>query len=153
MMKKSILLIVIWGMIFSLPAPDLRADAYKSTDANGQKKVNSPFLITDNLPHLTKLLMQQWDNPALLLSAAQKTKLLVIRKETIASVQKLTPEITHLERQVTEGIFDGKIPAELHSLVKAIAELKAEATMVHLRCVYDTSEILDQQQLEVLIKF
>jgi len=51
---------------------------------------------------------------------------------------------------VTEGIFGGTTPDELHALVQTIAGLKAEATMIHLRCIYDTSKLLDQQQLDVL---
>lgn len=140
-MKKSILLLTILTLIFSLSTVSLMA----------QEK-DSPFLITGKLPHLTKLLIEQWDSPALHLSEEQKAKLLVVRKVTIAGVQKLGPEIASLEKQVAEGIFAGKTPDELHPLVQTIAELKAEATMIHLRCIDDTSKILDQQQLDVLKK-
>lgn len=151
-MKKSILLLVVLTMIFLLSTANLMAQENNSPGGNGQQKKNSPFLITDKLPHLTKLLIQQWDNPALHLSEEQKTKLLVVRKETIAGVRKLGQEIASLEKQVTEGIFAGKTPEKLHSLVQTIAGLKAEATMIHLRCINDTSAILDQQQLNVLRK-
>ena len=151
-MKKSILLLTVLTMIFLLSTTNLMAQGNNSPSGNGQQKKNSPFLITDKLPHLTKLLIQQWDNPALHLSEEQKTKLLVVRKETIAGVRKLGQEIASLEKQVTEGIFAGKTPEKLHSLVQTIAGLKAEATMIHLRCINDTSAILDQQQLNVLRK-
>jgi hypothetical protein len=151
-MKKSILLLTVLTMIFLLSTANLMAQENNSPGGNGQQKKNSPFLITDKLPHLTKLLIQQWDNPALHLSEEQKTKLLVVRKETIAGVRKLGQEIASLEKQVTEGIFAGKTPEKLHSLVQTIAGLKAEATMIHLRCINDTSAILDQQQLNVLRK-
>ena len=151
-MKKSILLLIVLTMIFLLSTVNLMAQENNSPGGNGQQKKNSPFLITDKLPHLTKLLIQQWDNPALHLSEEQKTKLLVVRKETIAGVRKLGQEIASLEKQVTKGIFAGKTPGKLHSLVQTIAGLKAEATMIHLRCINDTSAILDQQQLNVLRK-
>lgn len=151
-MKKSILLLTVLTMIFLLSTTNLMAQGNNSPSGNGQQKKNSPFLITDKLPHLTKLLIQQWDNPALHLSEEQKTKLLVVRKETIAGVRKLGQEIASLEKQVTKGIFAGKTPGKLHSLVQTIAGLKAEATMIHLRCINDTSAILDQQQLNVLRK-
>ena len=151
-MKKSILLLTVLTMIFLLSTVNLMAQENNSPGGNGQQKKNSPFLITDKLPHLTKLLIQQWDNPALHLSEEQKTKLLVVRKETIAGVRKLGQEIASLEKQVTKGIFAGKTPEKLHSLVQTIAGLKAEATMIHLRCINDTSAILDQQQLNVLRK-
>ena len=141
MMKKNILLLTVLTIIFSLSNANLMA----------QEK-DSPFLITGKLPHLTKLLIEQWDSPALHLSEEQKTKLLVVRKMTITGVQKLSQEITSLEKQVTEEIFAGKTPDELHSIVQNIAELKGEATMIHLQCIYDTSKILNQQQLIALKK-
>lgn len=112
----------------------------------------SPFLITGQLPHLTKLLMKQWDNPALNLSEEQKTKLLVIRTETISGVRALGPQVSTLQKQVTDGIANGKTPAELQPTVTQLADLKAEATMLHLNCIYKTSAILDKQQLQILTK-
>ncbi len=150
MTKNSILLLAVLTMIFSLSTANLMAQGNNSPDGNGQQKTNPPFLITNNLPHFAKLLIQHWDNPALHLSEEQKAKLLVVRKETMAGAQKLGQEIASIERQVTEGIFDGKTPDELHALVQTIAGLKAEATMIHLRCIFDTIRILDQQQLDVL---
>ena len=139
-------------MLFSLSAVDLRAQGDNASAGNGKQKKDSPFLITGKMPHLTKLLIQQWDNPALQLSDTQKSKLLVVREETIAGVQKLGREIAPLEKQVAEEIFAGKTPGELSPFVQTIAGLKAEATMVHLRCIYETSAILDQQQLDFLKK-
>jgi len=117
----------------------------------GQQKKDSPFLITGKMPHLTKLLMQQWDNKALHLTDDQKTKLLVIRKETISGAQKLGKEIKPLESQVAEGSHSGKKPEELQSLVQSVAKLKVSATMVHLQCIYNTSAILKKEQLELLM--
>ena len=116
----------------------------------GQQKKDSPFLITGKMPHMTKMLMQQWDNAALYLTDAQKSKLLVIRKQTISGAQGLGKKIAPLENQVAKAISSGKTPEELQSLVQEIAKLKAEATMIHLRCLYNTSAILDQNQLELL---
>ena len=139
-MRKSLLILTVFTVIFSLSTTSLLAQGK-----------NSPFLITGKIPHLTKLLMQQWDNSELNLSAEQKTKLLVVRKETLTGVRKLGPEIGSLEEQVVDGTLDGKTPAEQSSLVDTIAKLKAEATMIQLQCVYTTSEILDQQQLDFLM--
>ena len=148
-MKKNILIFTILALIFSLSASTLLAQGGNAASQNGKQK-NSPFLIVGKLPHLTKLLMKQWDNPELNLSAAQKTELLVVRKETIRGVQTLGKKIFPLEKEVTDGIFSGQTPDDLSSIVAALSKLKAEATMVHLRCIYDTSKILDQQQLEFL---
>ena len=152
MMKNGILLLAVLMMIFSLAIVNLTAQENISPTGNKQQKKDSPFLIAGKLPHLTKLLMEKWENPELNLSEEQKAKLLVVRKVTISGVQKLGQEIVSLEKQVSEGVFAQKTPAQLHPLVQTIAELKAEATMIHLRCIYDTSKILNQQQLDILKK-
>ncbi|MBU0943653.1 MAG: hypothetical protein KJ804_07480 [Proteobacteria bacterium] len=146
MMKRSVLLSTVLLLIFSLAAANLMAQEGR----NGKEKNNPPFLITGNLPHLTKLLMQEWNNSQLNLSDEQKSNLLVVRKETIAGAQKIGQEIAPLEKQVAEEIFRGETPEALQSIVQAIAKLKAEATMLHLRCIYSTRRILDGYQLEIL---
>lgn len=87
------------------------------------------------MPHLTKLLMQQWDNADLHLTDEQKSKLLVVRKETIGGVQKLGKQITPLEDQVAQASLSGKTPEKQQALLQSIATLKIEATMIHLRCL------------------
>ncbi len=146
MTKTRIALVTVLLLILSLSAVNLMARGFD----NGKQKNSPPFLITGKMPHLTKLLKQQWDNPKLHLSDEQKSKLLIVRKETIGGVQKLAQETAPLEKQVAEGIFSGKTPDELQSVVQEIATLKAKATMIHLRCIYKTSNVLDQQQLEFL---
>ena len=153
MLKKIVLCLASLAIIFSLSSTNLKAQGNNSSAEEGQKKQSpSPFLITSELPHITKLLMQQWDNSTLHLTEEQKPSLLAVRKETITGVKKLSPQIASLQKQVTEGIFIGKTPEELHSIVHAISELKAEATMIHLKCIFDTIKILSQQQLYFLLK-
>ncbi len=113
-------------LFFALTTGDLLAQGM------GKQQNSPPFLITGKLPHLTKLL--------------------VIRQETIGGAQRLGKEIKILEQQVVEGSLGGKPPEDLQSLVQNIAKLKTEATMVHLRCIFNTSKILDQGQLAVLKK-
>ncbi len=110
-----------------------------------------PFLITMKLPHLTGMLMKQWDSPELGLTEKQKRWLMVVRKETIADVMRLAKQVSALEKQVVEGINSGKEPDELYPLVKQIAKLKTEATMVHLKCIYDTRKILTPEQMQLLM--
>ncbi len=151
MRKTVVLLLAILAITFTLPATNLMAQGGNSSSGQGTSKKSSPFLITGKMPHLTKLLIKQWDSPRLNLSAEQKNKLLVIRQETIAGVQTLAQQVVPLEKQVAEGIFARQTPEELSSLVQSISKLKIEATMAHLRCIYNTSKILDQQQLEFLL--
>ncbi len=139
-MRKNIFTIVVSVTIFTLFATNVMAQGK-----------SSPFLITGKIPHLTKLLIQQWDNPDLNLTDQQKPKLLKIRTETLTNVRKLAPEIDSLEKQVADGILSGKTPTELSPIVFTIAKLKAEETMIQLECIDATSKILDKQQLEILL--
>ncbi len=151
MSKFVALFIAILVVPFSFSVTSLMAQEDNPSTGKGVSKKSPPFLITGKMPHLTKLLLKQWDNPDLNLSTDQKEKLLVVRRETIAEVKALTKKITPLEEQVAEGIFARQTPEDLSSLVQTIAKLKAEATMVHLQCIYETSGILDTQQLEFLM--
>ena len=145
MIKKQLLLVTLLLTVFSLSTVNVMAEGNK-------KQKSSPFLITGKLPHLTKLLVQQWDNAELHLSEEQKSKLLVVRKKTISGVKKLGQEITALEKHVVDGALGGKSPEELHPLIQKIEKLKGEATMVHLRCIHTTQMILNRQQLDLLTK-
>ena len=139
-MKKQLLTLVVSVAILSLLATNVMAQGK-----------SSPFLITGKIPHLTKLLMQQWDNPELKLSDQQKSELLKVRAKTLTGVKKMAPEIGSLKKQVAEGIFAGKTPADLSSSVFTIAKLKAEETMIQLDCIDSTMKIISPQQLQVLL--
>ncbi len=148
MIKKSILFLAVYSLLLSLSAGTLMAQGQGA--GMGKHKNSPPFLIVGKLPHLTKMLMQQWDNPALQLTDAQKEKLLVVRKDTIGGAKKLGAEIAGLEQQVVEGISSGKTPADLKGLVDQVADLKAQATMLHLACIFNTKKILNKDQMVVL---
>lgn len=152
MLKKVTLSLVVFTSIFLLSGTTLMAQGNSPSEKDHQQQKPSPFLITSGLPHLTKLLIQQWDNPELQLSEEQKAQLLVVRKETMTGVKGLAPQIPPLQKQITEGVFAGESPEELSSAVQALSQLKTEATMIHLKCIYDTKKILSQQQLDLLLQ-
>jgi hypothetical protein len=116
---------------------------------------NSPFLVNkEALPHMTKLLIKHWDKQALGLSDEQKKKLLVIRHDTIGEVQKAKRKIDALESEMMEALFmDEESPKSLHHKIDEIAKLKASVTKVHIQCIADTLEILDDEQIEYLLPF
>jgi hypothetical protein len=152
MLRKMTLILAVLTIIISMSGTILRAQDNSTPGKDNQQQKQSPFLITSELPHLTKLLIQQWDNSELKLTEEQKAQLLVVRKETISGVKGLAPKILPLQKQVVEGIFSGKTPNELNAAVQAISKLKTEATMIHLKCIYDTNKILNQQQLDLLLE-
>ena len=116
---------------------------------------NSPFLINkEALPHMTKLLIKHWDKQALGLSDEQKKELLVVRHHTIGEVQKAKREIDTLESEIMEALFmDDESPKNLDNKIDKIAKLKASVTKVHIQCISQTLEILDDAQIDFLLPF
>ncbi|MFT7880271.1 MAG: hypothetical protein ABXS91_07760 [Sulfurimonas sp.] len=115
---------------------------------------NSPFLINkEALPHLTKLLIKHWDKQALGLSDDQKKRLLVIRHRTVGEVQKRKRNIDTLEAEVIEAIVEHESPKSLEKSIDEIAQLKAAVTKVHIECISNTLEVLDEEQVEYLLPF
>ncbi len=122
--------------------------------ASGNLKQNKAtlFLINGKMPHLTKLIKQQWNNPQLELTEKQKNQLLALRKETMAAVKIIGGQVPDLENQVASAIMSGASPDSLHPLVTQISALKEKATMIHLNCIYKTRKILSDKQIALLKK-
>ena len=115
-------------------------------------KKSSPFLIKHGLPHLTTMIKQNWDDVKLALTDEQKTKLLTVRKETMGAVMKLKPEVTALRQEIIQASKAGTKAADLKEKVEKLADLEAEATMVHLNCLDNSTKILDEKQLAYLME-
>ena len=115
---------------------------------------NSPFLInSDNLPHMTKLLLENWDKAKLGLTPEQKKKLLKVRKETMGGVAKIKQQLQPLEAEVAEAMIDREDPKSVEKQLEQIAKLKLEATKIHLKCIADTTSILTEEQVATLLPF
>ncbi|WP_415395881.1 Spy/CpxP family protein refolding chaperone [Sulfurimonas sp. CS5] len=109
-----------------------------------------PFLIHGQLPHLTAVIMQLWDDEDLALTPEQKTKLKQIRLKTVGGLATLKGEVFPLEAEIVKASKNGTNPKELEEDVEKLAELRAEATMIHLKCLYNTRNILTKKQLKML---
>jgi len=114
----------------------------------------SPFLVNaEGLPHMTKLLVENWDKAALGLTKEQKEKLLVVRQETLGAVKKIKKQIKPLENEVTEAMIDREKPKSVEAQLIQISKLKFEASKVHLKCIVDTTNILSEEQVAFLLPF
>ncbi len=118
----------------------------------GKKRKHSPFLINHGLPHMTKMLVKNWDDPKLALTPEQKEKLMVVRKETLGSVKTLKPEVMALTKEIVQASRAGTKAAELKAKVEKLASLEAEATMTHLKCIENTKAVLKPEQLNYLMQ-
>ena len=143
-MKKNLLKIVLSA---SLLTTTVVTPLLATTQT---KKPAKPFLIQGKLPHLTMMVKAMWDDADLALTKEQKQKLLVVRKDTISAAKKLGQKIFKLENKVAQLSKNGAKPSEIQKYVYEIASYRAEATMVHLKCIYNTRKILTQDQLDIL---
>ncbi len=121
--------------------------ALGSTSLYAQQK---PFLIHGQLPHLTKTIMVLWDDEDLALTPEQKIKLKEIRQRTIGGLSTIKGEVFPLEKEIVSASDNGVNPDTLEDSLEKLAELRAEATMLHLRCLYDTRKTLTQKQLGIV---
>lgn len=142
-------------MIANFPTPEF-VSMIKEVQKNDKMNalLNSPFLINQEaLPHMTKLLIQNWDKATLGLSEEQKDKLIDVRVDTMSAVRKIKKQVKVLEADIIEALVDGENPKSVHAKVDEVAKLKAEATKVHLKCISDTIGILSEEQLELILPF
>ena len=116
---------------------------------------HSPFLMNqDELPHLTKILMEHWNKAKLGLTPDQKKKLLVVRTDTLKSIKRIKKLLKVLESEIIELTVDeeSKIK-EIAKKLERISTLKMEATMTHIKCLRNSVQILNDEQLELLLPF
>ena len=111
-----------------------------------------PFLILNKIPHLSSILKTNWNNPELKLTVDQKVKLLKVRQDTIKRTSIIKHELASLEDEIASSILENAQPLDLYATVEEVAELKTEATKIHLQCIYQTKKILTQAQLVWLLK-
>ncbi len=113
---------------------------------------SSPFLINaEYLPHFTKLLIEHWDKAKLGLTDDQKKKLLIVRKETIFGVKKIKKQTSFLEFEISEAMIDRDSVDSVEKQLDELAHLKKEATKIHLKCISDTTSILNDDQVAYLL--
>jgi len=127
-------------------------------EMQGNDKVNvlknSPFLVNvEGLPHMTKLLVQNWDKAKLGLTPEQKEKLLVVRKETLGAVKKIKQQLKPLEDEIAEAMIDREDPKSVEKQLEQIAQLKLEGSKIHLKCIAETTAILSEEQVAYLLPF
>ena len=148
--RDALAAVVIFLLTCTAPVLSEETQTHESGAAM-KPPARMPFLVAGKMPHLTGVLKQHWDDPDLKLTPEQKVVLLEIRKNTMSAVMDLADELDQLESSLAEQAMDATPPDQLAPLVDTISDLKTEATMVHLRCIHDTMEVLDDWQLTTLL--
>jgi hypothetical protein len=153
--KKEELVLIATEMLAQYPHPKFVV-MIKEMLTNDKMKAlqTSPFLVNkEGLPHMTKLLIQNWDKAGLGLSREQKEKLLVVRKETLQAVKYIKKQLNPLEDEIVEAMIDREDPKSIEKTLEKIATLKMEASRVHLKCIAQTTAILTEEQVGFLLPF
>jgi Spy/CpxP family protein refolding chaperone len=157
MIKKSLPFLAAVSLIFTaVQAQPNRPQMQQQKQMQGKKKSKSNkaiFLIQRGLPHYTMILMKLWDNPKLALTPKQKTELEIIRNRTIQGVMELKPQIQQLRKKIIQAARTGTEPKTLYADIDRLAKLKADATKVHLNCIYETQRILTPEQIAFIDNF
>jgi Spy/CpxP family protein refolding chaperone len=122
-----------------------------STLIAGNKKT-PPFLIQGKIPHMTKILINKWNDEKLALTKSQKEQLKAIRVSTLSAAQALSKKINKLENEIAQAVMNGVEPDKLYPKVDKVASLRAEATKIQLECVYKSNKILTKKQINYLLK-
>jgi len=143
-------LILLTASSFALATQTPQPMSMKQHKMMKRGKANAPFLIMGKMPHMTKQVIMHWDD--LKLSKDQKEKLTKIRQETMGAVKSLKPQIVKLENEIAKATLSGAKPETLKEKVDQVAKLKAQATMAHIKCIYNTKNTLNKEQLELLKK-
>lgn len=139
----------------NFPSPEF-VNMIKEIQTNDKMNalMNSPFLLNnEELPHLTKLLMLNWDKAKLGLTDEQKEKLLIVRNETLSAVNEIKQKVKVLEDEIIEATVDGEALEKIYLKVEEVAKLKVEATKVQLKCLKESMNILNDAQIEFLLPF
>ncbi len=164
MKKNAVLFALTLGILTQLSAVEANVKASNSNCkmmkmqerskcmAKVKKVTESPFLIKRGLPHLSAMVMQNWDDTALALNKEQQNSLTAVREHTMGEVGRLKNEILPLRVSITSAVLSGTSSAQLKEKVEKLAQLEAEATMVHIKCIEDTKNILSKDQMIYLMQ-
>ena len=68
----------------------------------------------------------------------------------MTGVKALAPQIHSLEAKIVQASKAGATDASLKEDVNTLASLRAQATMIHLSCIYETRKILTKDQIYML---
>ncbi|MEN8727876.1 MAG: hypothetical protein ABF276_07940 [Sulfurovum sp.] len=116
-----------------------------------QRKMYSPVLIKHGLPHMNRMIMTHLNDPTFALSEEQKLKLDTVRSESMGTMMKIRPEVMALKNDIVNASLSGTSTLALKEKVLKLASLKAEATMVQLKCIEMIKNILTKDQLVFLL--
>ncbi len=116
------------------------------------KSMIKPFLIKRGLPHFVIIIQKNWNNPTLALSKKQKKRLNIVKKTTLAKLKKYIRIVNIMQKKIVTASLKGVKPRDLKNLVNKLAKEKKEATMIHLKCIYNTKKILTKKQYKYLLK-
>ena len=71
----------------------------------------------------------------------------------MTGVKKIKQALKPLQSEIMDLMYDGADLKLLQPKVDEVAKLKAQATMIHLKCLKDSIEVLTDKQMEYILPF
>jgi len=156
MKKTALIMVSTVSILFATPQmmnQNNNSDCTKCTKMSKKNychkkgKKNSPFLIQRGLPHLNKIILSYYDDPAFNLTDDQKVQLDKIRSNTMKIVREIKPKVMKLRKEIISASLSGENAMNLKEKVAALSLLQSTATLTHLRCIEETKAVLTKDQL------
>ncbi len=171
MKKTTLIMIASASMLFASPAMNttqtksMKCQSIKTKMAqknkccnkkmmkrkNAHRKMNSPFLIKNGLPHMNKMIMSHLNNPDFNLTSEQKFQLAKVRKSSMSAIREAKPKVIALRNEIIVGSQTGVSLDKLKAKLAELALLESTATLIHLKCIESTKAILTKDQLFFLL--
>ncbi len=164
MKKITLIMIASAAMLFATPGMKMDGQGMKQMTQGKkycknkykynkmrQNKMNSPFLIKHGLPHLNRMIKPYLNDPHFNLTSEQKFKLAKVRITSMSAIKEAKPKIAALRNEIIKDSQKGVSLEKLKPKVAELALLESTATLIQLKCIESTKEILTKDQLYFLL--
>lgn len=164
MKKITLIMIASAAMLFATPGMNMDGQGMKQMKQGKkyckkkyqynkmrQTKINSPFLIKHGLPHLNRMIKPYLNDPNFNLTSEQKFELAKVRITSMSAIKEAKPKITALRNEIIKDSQKGVSVEKLKPKVAELALLESTATLIQLKCIESTKEILTKDQLYFLL--
>jgi len=164
MKKATLIMMASAAMLFATPAMNIDGQGMKQMKQSKkycknkykqnkmkQRKMNSPFLIKHGLPHMNKMIMPYLNDPNFNLTAEQKFQLAKLRITSMTAIKEAKQSIIALRNEIIKESQKGVSLEKLKPKVAELALLESTATLIQLKCIETTKEILTKDQMYFLL--
>jgi len=164
MKKVTLIMMTSAAMLFATPTMNMDGQGMKQMkqvkkyckkknmrNNMKQRKMNSPFLIKHGLPHMNKMIMPYLNDPNFNLTSEQKFQLAKLRISSMSAIKQGKQKIIALRNEIINESQKGVDLEKLKPKVAELALLESTATLIQLKCIETTKDILTKDQMYFLL--